>query len=187
MVSSKGSTKTGSAKKGSTKTGSAKKGSAKTGAATKGSTKGGTGSGSGGTAAATQGVKKTVRKLSNSVFLNVSADEFLLYKVTVQGATPQFAVVDSSDRIIMSSKDAPNPPGSGTFQREWPKPIDPTTTLSTHTLAVHFVAALKYTYVVEHRALSDGGSTLIEVLNDIDFESNNAKDFDFQALNVTVV
>ncbi|MDQ3817579.1 MAG: hypothetical protein M3362_07810 [Acidobacteriota bacterium] len=133
------------------------------------------------------GVKKTVRKEISAVFLNATLDEFLLYKLTVQGATPIFTLVDTNNNLIMSSNDAPNPPGSGTYQRVWPKPADPVSTTTVHTLGIHFLAALKYTYVVEHRVRTSAGSDLKEQLMDIDFESSTATDWVFEGLTVTTI
>lgn len=133
------------------------------------------------------GVTRTVRMERNAVLVHASTDEFLLYKLTASGATPIFTLTDSDGNLIMSSQDAPNPPGSGTYQREWPRPVDPVATVTSHTMGMHFLAAIKYTYEVEHRLRSASGSGLIQLLIDIDYESDAATDTAFQRLGVSTV
>ena len=136
----------------------------------------------------TDGVKITVRKETNAVHIFTLSDEFLLYKVTAQGGTPLFSLKDSiTNLLIMSSKDAPNPPGTGTFQREWPRAGDQVSPVSSHTLGLHFLATIKYTYRVEHRVRNnDGGSDLKALIIDIDYESQAPTETEFQRLGVTL-
>jgi hypothetical protein len=67
--------------------------------------------------------------------------------------------------------------------RKWPKtPTDiPVENDIIYTLVVSFVAATKYSYIVE---LVRENGALSEVIKNIDFESENAGDSDYNTLRV---
>jgi hypothetical protein len=127
-------------------------------------------------------VTKSPRKESAAVFVDVSAGEFLLYRVTVRGVRPIFTLVDSEVNVLLlSSKDAPVTNSPLVYERKWPLPVDSREAVTNHTLGMNFFAApITYTYVVEHH-LANGSVVLVD---DIDFDSQTPDDWFFQGLSV---
>lgn len=128
-------------------------------------------------------VEKTVNdgKEAGGVFLRVSKHEFLIYKVVVKGASPIFALVDEENRLLMSEADAPSPQME--YTRKWPTnpPDFPLRINYQHSLGMSFLAAIQYTYIVEHH-LQNGS---VEELINIDYVSQEPEDDFFQDLGVT--
>lgn len=146
-----GASKDGAAKKGAGATKGAAKGGAK--GATKGTTKGTTKTAAG-------GPKRTVNNGNDDggATVDLVLGEYLLYKVTVSGAVPEFSLVEGDDPQqpvkVLLEPDVPQ----ASYERKWPEagdlPIASGTFLN-HTLAMSFVAALSYRFVVEHRRDDD--------------------------------
>jgi hypothetical protein len=107
--------------------------------------------------------------------------EYLLYKLKVWGAKGIFSVVDEKGRVLMKNNDYPGLDQD--YVRKWPKtPTDiPVENDIIYTLVVSFVAATKYSYIVE---LVRENGALSEVIKNIDFESENAGDSDYNTLRV---
>lgn len=128
-------------------------------------------------------VTKTARKETAAVFLDVSANEHLLYRIVVKGVQPIFTLVDSEiNKLLFSQKDKPVNPSPLTFERKWPLPSDSLEAVTNHTLGMQFLAApITYTYVVEHHRANSSAV----VINDIDFSSTTPSDWFFQGLGVT--
>ena len=126
-----------------------------------------------------------VTKESVAVFLDASNDEHLIYRVTVKGAKPIFALVDSqTQQLLLSSK---NPPDATmpavVFERQWPLSSDQTQLATSHTMGFQFLAAISYRYEVE-LIRADGTS---ESVMDITYKSTEPEDAFFQDLQITTV
>lgn len=130
-------------------------------------------------------VTVAVTKESVAVFLDASAGEHLLYRVTVRGATPVFTLVDSqTNKLLLSNKDSPvitSP--SVIYERKFPLPSDQTLQATSHTMGFHFLAAISYRYEVERQR--ENGTP--EVLMDIAYSSTGPEDWYFQDWQVTTV
>jgi hypothetical protein len=129
-------------------------------------------------------VARTVRNETKAISLKLSDlrnGEYLLYKLKVWGAKGIFSVVDEKGRILMKNNDYPDQEQD--YVRKWPKtPADiPAENDIIYTLAVSFNAATKYSYVVE---LVNENESLSKTIKNIDFESDNAGDSDYNTLRV---
>ena len=125
-------------------------------------------------------VNKTVRKEDVAVLVRVRDGEHLVYKITVLGAQPIFTLVDQDSRLLMSQDDSSIP--QMVYTRRWPNPTDnPVKVNNDHTMALSFLAAIKYTYLVEHRRSDD---SVKSVIIDVDYESQRPEDTFFQNLGV---
>lgn len=129
-------------------------------------------------------VARTVRNETKAISLKLSDlknGEYLLYKLKVWGAKGIFSVVDEKGRVLMKNNDYPGLDQD--YVRKWPKtPTDiPVENDIIYTLVVSFVAATKYSYIVE---LVRENGALSEVIKNIDFESENAGDSDYNTLRV---
>ena len=147
MASKKGPDE-GTTKGGATKAAATKDGASK-GAAKKGATK-----------AAPSGPKRTVNNGNDDggATVDLVLGEFLIYKVTVSGASPQFSLVEGNDPSqpvkVLLEPDVPQQ----NYERKWPEPGDlpiASGAFLQHTLAMSFVAAISYRFVVEHRRDDD--------------------------------
>ena len=131
-------------------------------------------------------VQTDVRKESVAVFLDATAGEHLLYRVTVKGVSPIFTLVDSQlNRLLMSNEDTPvlTMP-LVVFERTWPLPTDQTVQVSSHTMGFQFLGApISYQYEVQ-RIRSTGTS---DSIIDITYSSSIPTDRFFQHLQVTTV
>jgi hypothetical protein len=126
-----------------------------------------------------------VTKESVAVFVDVSAGDKLIFRVTVRGAAPIFTLVDSqTHRRLMSSDDQPVATMPAVvFVRIWPKVGDQVLAGTSHTMAFQFFAAISYRYEVElNRA--DGTSDLVL---DITYSANEPEEEFFQDLQVTTI
>lgn len=119
----------------------------------------------------------------NSVILNVKKDEYLFFRVTVDGAEPIFTFGCSHrDKVsAIDFDDHPQQVYEWTFGKNG-NDIDTNNDL--HTVMMIFTAALKYTLFVQHR---DKNNKLIEQLKDIDFESKDPTDLFGETLRIFVV
>ena len=131
-------------------------------------------------------VQVDITKESVAVFVDLSDDESLTYRVTVRGPMPLFTLVDSqTKKLLMSNKDDPVATmPSVVFERKWPLPADPTQT-TTHTMGFQFLdlpppaPPTSYRYEVEKNKSS--GTT--ESVMDITYTSAERESF-FQDLQV---
>ncbi|HXU39400.1 MAG TPA: hypothetical protein VN937_23800 [Blastocatellia bacterium] len=120
---------------------------------------------------------------ANAVLLDVTNDEFLVYKVTARGAMAQFTIKDSNTgATVMSPQkfDTEDPPG--TFKRKCPQPGDPIQDDTTHTLGLEFTLTPQYSYIVEHHRVDDS----VVVLKNIDYTGIPGDSF-FEPLAIRTV
>jgi len=130
-------------------------------------------------------VQVDVTKESVAVFVDLTAGEKLIYRVTVRGAAAVFTLVDSqTKKLLMSNNDQPvSTVPAVVFERKWPRPTDQIPTATSHTMGFQFLAAISYRYEVE---LIRSDSTFDSVL-DITYSSTSPEDSFFQDLQVTTV
>lgn len=83
-----------------------------------------------------------------AVLVDGAAGEFLLYKMTVLGATPLFTLADDRGRTIMTSE---NIPPQMNYERRWPRSPDddPVPAESEHAMVGLMALVTQYTYKVE--------------------------------------
>ena len=129
-------------------------------------------------------VARTVRNETKAISLKLTDlrnGEYLLYKLKVRGAKGIFSVVDEKGRVLMKNNDYADPEQE--YLSKWPKtPADiPTENDIIYTLAVSFATATKYSYVVE--LVQENGS-FSKTIKNIDLESENAGDSDYNTLRV---
>ncbi len=126
-------------------------------------------------------VKVTPRVRKGAVNLHNSSGEFLAYTVKAQGANPSFAQA-CQHREIQRSDQFPGHPKqdySWTVKQFDAAPNTP----DTYTVSFLFVAAIKYTLKIEQL---DSRNTVIDVLQDIDFESSDPHDRHHEPLLVVL-
>ena len=129
---------------------------------------------------------KIVRKETQSIklkYTNLRNGEYLLYRLKVWGNRGVFTLSDNEKKILMKDTDFPGPQQE--FVCIWPKKkneVEGEKELL-HTLSLSFATASKYNFSVQHHK-TDGSQ--IEVLEDIDFESDDVKDEGWTALRVVV-
>jgi hypothetical protein len=133
-------------------------------------------------------VTETVHKDDNQqpmdatdVSLRVSLGEYLIYRVTVSGAVPEFVLVDGDETLLES--DVPKK----VYETTWPDPKDASVAAGVkhqHTLGLNFNAAIKYTYEVEQHRVDD---SLKKKLIFVDYESSTQEPGHFKNLTVSTV
>jgi len=129
-------------------------------------------------------VARTIRNETKAISLKLSDlnnGDYLLYKLKVCGEHGIFSLMDEKNRVLMENIDFPSLQQD--YISKWPKtPADiPKENDIIHTLGISFNMAKKYSYVVEH--VKANGSAP-EIIKNIDFESDNAKDSDYNTLRV---
>jgi hypothetical protein len=116
--------------------------------------------------------KRTVREFDGAVKVHVSKGQHLFFRLTVQGAEPIFSFV-CQDKARLSEHQFPGHPKK-VYEWNWSKEGDESDRESdVYGVTMSFFTAIRYTLVVEHR--EDDG-TLIDLLKDIDYESNHPAD-----------
>ena len=131
-------------------------------------------------------VQVDVTKESVAVFVDLSDDESLTYRVTVRGPQPNFTLLDQpANRLLMSNESNPvTTMPSVVFERKWPLAGDPTQA-TRHVLGMQFLdlpppaPATSYRYVVEKNKSDD----TTELVMDITYTSADRESF-FQRLQV---
>ena len=118
-------------------------------------------------------VKRTERTNKSAVKVNLLGGEYIDYSLTVSGARGVFALADRKDRPVMKDTDWPAP--QQTYHKRWPQetPQPPPENGEVYSLAMSFITALKYTYVV-NRCQADG--KVLQVIKDMDLESQIPQD-----------
>jgi hypothetical protein len=132
-------------------------------------------------------VARTIRNETKAItlkFSDLNKGEYLLYKLKVWGAQGIFCIVDEKGRILIKSTDFPNPQQD--YLRKWPiTPQDiPAEKDIIYTLVVSFSNATKYTYIIEYFK-ADGSLPI--TLKNIDFESKNVADSDYNTLRILFI
>jgi hypothetical protein len=129
-------------------------------------------------------VARTIRNETKAISLKLSDlynGEYLLYKLKVWGGQGIFSIVDEKSRVLIKHSDFPKPQQDYTLK--WPKsPADiPIEKDIIYTLVISFNTATKYSYTVEHHKAN---GSLPVTLKSLDFESENAKDSDYNTLRI---
>jgi hypothetical protein len=129
-------------------------------------------------------VARTIRNETRAISLKLSdlkKGEYLVYKLKVWGGQGIFSIVDEKSRVLMKNTDFHETEYD--YKRKWPDtPADiPAERDIIYTLVVSFSTARKYSYVVELYK-GDGSSPVI--LKNLDFESQNTTDSDYNTLRV---
>jgi len=122
---------------------------------------------------------RTIRQNRLAVIVNIANGEYLFFRLTVQGAQPEFAFA-CEHRTLRSStvQDFPGHPQQ-VYEWTWGKdPLDSDNNDDMYGVRVKFTAAIKYTLLVVHRRKDD---SVIKVLKDIDYASQDPSD-QFQEL-----
>lgn len=122
----------------------------------------------------------TVRERDNAVLVNVTAGEYLYFKVTVAGAEPIFTFA-CKHRKRFSAKDIPGHPKQ-VYEWTWGKSgadIDGPDDM--HGVAMLFITAVQYTIYVEHRDATDA---VVNLLKDLDFRSSDPADSFVETLRI---
>jgi len=132
--------------------------------------------------------KLTIRTHDVAVVVSLTNREYLNYKLTVQGASPVFTFACVHGPRLSEHQFAGHP--KSLYEWNWSRPNPGPSGVPNETsdasddlyvVSMSFLAALKYTLVVEHRDQNDG---LIRTLKDIDFESTSPKDNFTETLRV---
>jgi hypothetical protein len=132
--------------------------------------------------------KLTVRTHDVAALINLSAGEYIFYKLTVKGAEPLFTYA-CKDRARLSEHQFQGHPKK-TYEWTWSRnqPLaagipnengDAPDDL--YVVSMSFIAAIKYTLLVEQRRADD---SVIRKLKDIDYESQSPEDNFTETLRV---
>jgi hypothetical protein len=131
--------------------------------------------------------KLTIRKHDVAALVSLSNQEYLFYKLTVKGADPIFTFA-CIHRARLSEHQFPGHPKQ-VYEWTWSRPTSlpnvPNETTDApddmYGVAMSFIAAIKYTLLVEQR---DRNDQVVRVLKDIDYESNDPHDNFTESLRV---
>lgn len=129
-------------------------------------------------------VTRTKNVYNPAVIADVSHHDTLLYRVTVRGATPgRFTLIDGqTKKLIWSSSEGPTATSPAfVYEREWPKPIDPVNTQTSHTMGFQFLGIREVKYEVELHHKLAGPKKIF----DIDYKATDDADSYFEDLDVT--
>lgn len=129
-------------------------------------------------------VTRTTNVYNPAVLADVSHHDSLLYRVTVRGATPgRFTLIDGRTKaLIWSSSDPPATTSPNfVYERNWPLPVDPVSTQTSHTMGFQFLGIREVKYEVElHHKLGSPSKIF-----DIDYKATDDADSYFEDLDVT--
>ena len=124
--------------------------------------------------------KLTVREFDGAVKVRISSGEYLFFRLTVQGAVPLFTFA-CKHQPRLSEHQFPGHPKK-VYEWTWSKGTDESDAQDDmYGVAMSFLTAIRYTLVVEHR---DAEDNLINLLKDIDYESNHPADNFTETLRV---
>jgi hypothetical protein len=131
--------------------------------------------------------KLTIRSHDVAVVVNLTKNEYIHYKLTVQGADPIFTFACKHGARLSEHQFSGHPKQvyEWTWQRSSPltnvpnQPSDAADDM--YGVAMSFLAAIKYTLVVEHR---DQNDKKIRTLKDVDYESQDPHDNFTESLRV---
>lgn len=116
--------------------------------------------------------KRTVREFDGAVKVRVSQGQHLFFRLTAQGAEPIFSFL-CQDKRRLSAPEVPGHPKK-VYEWTWSKNGNESDrTSDVYGVTMSFFTATRYTLLVEHR---DSDGTLIDLLKDIDYESNHPTD-----------
>lgn len=116
--------------------------------------------------------KLTIREFDGAVRVRVSQGEYLFFRMTVKGAEPIFTFACQHKARISEHEFSGHP--KKVYEWTWSKNGDDSDLKNdVYAITMSFITTLRYTLVVEHRDSSDA---LIDLLKDIDYESNHPTD-----------
>jgi hypothetical protein len=124
--------------------------------------------------------KLTIREFDGAVKVRVSQGEYLFFRLTTQGAEPIFTFA-CQHKARVSEHQFPGHPKK-VYEWTWSKSGDESDLKNdVYAITMSFIAAIRYTLLVEHRDSSDA---LIDLLKDIDYESTHPTDNFTETLRV---
>jgi len=124
--------------------------------------------------------KLTVREFDGAVKVRISSGEYLFFRLTVQGAVPLFTFA-CKHQPRLSEHQFPGHPKK-VYEWTWSKGTDESDAQDDmYGVAMSFLTAIRYTLVCEHR---DAKDNLINLLKDIDYESQHPADNFTETLSV---
>jgi hypothetical protein len=123
--------------------------------------------------------KLTIRHDDVAAQIDITAGEFLFYRLTAKGAEPIFTF-GCKHRVRFSEHQFAGHP-KATYEWTWNRPL-PGSSIPNESndapddmygVAMSFIATIQYTLLVEHR---DRNNNLIRVVKDVDYESQDPTD-----------
>jgi len=114
---------------------------------------------------------RTKRVFKTLVPVNLSGNEHLHYFITAKGATPIFSLA-CQHKTLWSEQTFGAP--AMNYDRVWPlNPGEADAKRDEYVFLISFAAALKYTFRLERHS---AGHQVLEVMEDIDYESSDHSD-----------
>jgi hypothetical protein len=127
--------------------------------------------------------KRTARTDIDTVMVHISSGESLYYKVIAKGAEAVFTFA-CAHRLLKAANQFPGHPKQ-TYEWKWLKnPGEGDASQDIYGMQFSFISAVKYTLRIEHRNAQDA---VIQLLQDIDYESKDPKDWYQESLEVFLV
>jgi len=132
--------------------------------------------------------KLTIRTDDVAAVVSLSGGEYLSYKLTVEGANPIFTFACKHNPRLSEHEFAGHP--KQVYEWTWSRPTPGATGVPNeksdavddlYVVAMAFIAAVKYTLVIEHR---DRNNKVIRKLQDIDYESQDPEDNFTESLRI---
>lgn len=124
--------------------------------------------------------KLTIREYDGAVKVRVSQGEYLYFRLTVKGAEAIFTFA-CKHKARLSEHQFPGHPKQ-VYEWTWSKGQDESDQqMDMYALGMSFMTAVRYTLSVEHRDVNDA---MIDLLKDIDYESNHPTDSYTETLRV---
>jgi hypothetical protein len=124
--------------------------------------------------------KLTIREFDGAVKVRVSQGEHLFFRLTVQGAVPIFTFACKHIPRLSEHEFSGHP--KKVYEWTWSRGSDESDAGDDmYGVAMSFLTAIRYTLLVEHR---DQGGNLINLLKDIDYESQHPTDNFTEVLRV---
>jgi hypothetical protein len=126
---------------------------------------------------------RTARVDIDTVLVHLSVGEYLSYKVVAKGAEAVFTFA-CAHRLLKAANQFPGHPMASYDWKWFKNPGEGDASQDIYGVQFSFASAVKYTLRIEHRNAQDG---LIQLLQDIDYESQDPKDWYQEPLEVFLV
>jgi len=124
--------------------------------------------------------KLTIREYDGAVKVRVSQGEYLYFRLTVKGAEGIFTFACKHKARLSEHQFAGHP--KQVYEWTWSKGQDESDLkMDMYALGMSFMTAIRYTLLVEHR---DANDAMIDLLKDIDYESDHPTDNYTETLRV---
>lgn len=127
--------------------------------------------------------KRTARTDVDTVLLHLSAKEYLSYKVTAEGAEAVFTLA-CAHRLLKAANQFPGHPKQSYEWNWFQNAGEGDASQDIYGMQFSFLSAIKYTLRIEHR---NAQNAVIQLLQDIDYESQDPKDWYQESLEVFLV